>query len=207
MRQHTNTSSAPGQIPATGHPEATTHHPRELEAHNDHSCPPSRRTHIGGYSADLTASSVTNSDRKGGGEGNCRMRAAGQPHTCPGALLRGRCLELDDQLRWYPATVLDVNALRLRPVPDLGAVQPAGTGTGTGPAPAPRRPPRTGSAPGGPNVAREGRTQLLDVPGAQVDLVLRAVQPEPDRALCLTAIDVVDEQRLYPLGHVRAPSR
>jgi hypothetical protein len=33
--------------------------------------------------------------------------------------------------------------------------------------------------------------------GVQVDLILGAVQPEPDRAFGLAAIEVVDEQGLY----------
>jgi hypothetical protein len=39
------------------------------------------------------------------------------------------------------------------------------------------------------------------MPGVQVDLVLGAVQPEPDRAVGLAAIEVVDEQGLYLLSH------
>jgi hypothetical protein len=37
--------------------------------------------------------------------------------------------------------------------------------------------------------------------GVQVDLILGAVQPEPDRAFSLAAIEVVDEQGLYLLSH------
>jgi hypothetical protein len=37
--------------------------------------------------------------------------------------------------------------------------------------------------------------------GVQVDLILGAVQPEPDRAFGLAAIEVVDEQGLYLMGH------
>jgi len=35
----------------------------------------------------------------------------------------------------------------------------------------------------------------------QVNLVLRAVQSEADSALCVTAIDIVNEEGLYLLGH------
>jgi hypothetical protein len=36
---------------------------------------------------------------------------------------------------------------------------------------------------------------------AQVDLVARAIQAEPDRALSFAAIKIVDEKRLYLLRH------
>jgi hypothetical protein len=38
--------------------------------------------------------------------------------------------------------------------------------------------------------------------GVQIDLVLGTVQPKPDRALSLAAIEVVDKQGLYLLGLV-----
>jgi hypothetical protein len=37
--------------------------------------------------------------------------------------------------------------------------------------------------------------------GAEVDLIFRAVQPEVDRTLGGAAVDVIDEQGLYLLGH------
>ena len=36
----------------------------------------------------------------------------------------------------------------------------------------------------------------------QVDLILGAIERKADRTLCLTAIDVIDEQGLYLLSHV-----
>jgi hypothetical protein len=36
--------------------------------------------------------------------------------------------------------------------------------------------------------------------GAQVNLVVRAIQTKADSSFCLTAIDVIDEQGLYLLG-------
>ena len=39
------------------------------------------------------------------------------------------------------------------------------------------------------------------MPGAQIDLVLRAVQPEADGAVRLTAIKVIDQLDLYLLSH------
>jgi hypothetical protein len=42
------------------------------------------------------------------------------------------------------------------------------------------------------------------VPGAQVDLVLGAVQPEADGTLSLAAVKVIDEHGLDLLGHTAA---
>ena len=70
-----------------------------------------------------------------------------------------------------------------------------------------RRPPRAGRrvpppAPrAAPHVARQRIPQRLGVLGVQVDLVLGAVQPEADSAFSLAAIEVVDKQGLYLLGH------
>jgi hypothetical protein len=36
----------------------------------------------------------------------------------------------------------------------------------------------------------------------QIDLILRAVQPEGDSSVSLTAIKVIDKQDLYLMGHV-----
>jgi hypothetical protein len=41
------------------------------------------------------------------------------------------------------------------------------------------------------------------VPGVQVDLVLGAVQREPDGTLGCAAVEVIDEQDLYLLSHGR----
>jgi hypothetical protein len=40
--------------------------------------------------------------------------------------------------------------------------------------------------------------------GAEVDLVLGAVQPEPDGAVSLAAVNVNNEQCLHALSHVPA---
>ncbi len=37
--------------------------------------------------------------------------------------------------------------------------------------------------------------------GVEVDLILRAVEPEADGILGLTAVEVIDEQGLYLLSH------
>jgi hypothetical protein len=39
------------------------------------------------------------------------------------------------------------------------------------------------------------------MPGVQIDLVLGAVQSEADSVFSLTAIEIIDEQGLYLLGH------
>ena len=66
-----------------------------------------------------------------------------------------------------------------------------------------RRPPRAGRRvpPGRPHVACQRIPQRLGVLGVQVDLVLGAVQPDADSACSLAAIEVVDKQGLYLLGH------
>ena len=51
------------------------------------------------------------------------------------------------------------------------------------------------------HVARQRASQLLGVLGAQIDLVLRAVQPEADGAISLTAIKVIDQLDLDLLSH------
>jgi hypothetical protein len=89
-------------------------------------------------------------------------------------LLSGGGLELDDELGGHPSAVLHLDALRLGPLADLGAVVAVcrrlaaapGWPPGTAPGP-PRR----------PHVARQCIPQCLGVPGVQVDLVLGTVQP------------------------------
>src|SRR5215472_1378905 len=117
------------------------------------------------------------------------------------ATLIPRCRpELDDQLGRHPAAVLYLDTLRLSPFTNLRGVQSAGRG----PAPGPRGPARSGAAapPRGLDVTRQRLAQRLGVLGVQVDLVLRAIQRKADRTLCLTTIDVIDEQGLYLLSHV-----
>src|SRR6266568_1060052 len=90
------------------------------------------------------------------------------------------------------------NTLRLGPPADLGGVQPARRC----PAPAPGRPPDV--APRTSGSGHKGRQHIPQRPGvlrAQVDLVLDAIQREPDSTLGLVAIDVIDEHSLYLLSH------
>jgi hypothetical protein len=96
-------------------------------------------------------------------------------------LLPGCRLEFHDQFSGYSPAVFHLDALRLGPLPDLGGVQPARRS----PAPAASRPTRaTADPPPSPHVGRQRVPELLGVLGVQVDFVLRAVQPEADRALC-----------------------
>src|ERR1700733_5096836 len=111
--------------------------------------------------------------------------------------LRGRRLELHDELGGYPAAVFDVDALAPGPVPDLGGVRAALAGLAAGPG----RTPRAGLWPGRVDIRGERGAQRLGVPGAEVDLVAGAVQGEPDSAVGRAAVQVVDEQSLYLLRH------
>ena len=114
---------------------------------------------------------------------------------------RPRCRpEPDDQLGRDPAAVLDLDTLRLGPFADLRGGQPAGRG----PACRARRPARSGATapPRGLDVARQRLTERLGVLGVQVDLVLGTIKRKADGTLCLTTIDVIDEQGLYLLSHV-----
>src|SRR5215470_12817809 len=122
------------------------------------------------------------------------------PHK-PRRALIPRCRpEPDNQLGRYPAAVLDLDTLRLGPFADLHGVQSAGRG----PARGARKPPRSGAT--APtrrlDVARQRLTKRLGVLGIQVDLVLGTIQRKADGTLCLTTIDVIDEEGLYLLSHV-----
>jgi len=55
--------------------------------------------------------------------------------------------------------------------------------------------------PGGIHIARQCVPQCLGMLGVQVDLILRAVEPEADGTLSFTAVEVIDEQGLYLLSH------
>ena len=127
----------------------------------------------------------------------CVRRHSPGDRVRPRPLLSGGGLELDHQFGRHPPAVLHLDALRLGPLADLGAVHPARRC----PAPAPGWPPRTAPGPPGRmHIARQRIPQRLGMLGVQVDLVLGAVQPEADSALSLAAIKVVDEQGLYLMG-------
>ena len=113
-------------------------------------------------------------------------------------LLSSGGLELDHQFSGHPSAVLHLDALRLCPLADFSAVHPARRC----PASAPGWPPRT--TPGPPrslHIASQRIPQRLGMLGVQINLILATVQPEPDSAFGLAAIEVVDEQGLYLLSH------
>ena len=107
-------------------------------------------------------------------------------------LLAGR-LVLGDDLGRDPAALFDLKPLRLGPGAHLGVTDAAAGGLAPG---LPCPPGGAGDPAARLDVAGQGRPQLLSVLGAQVDLVVRSVQPEKDRAFRLTAVDVIDEERL-----------
>src|ERR1700733_15567839 len=80
-------------------------------------------------------------------------------------LLRGRRLELHDELGGYPAAVFDVDALAPGPVPDLGGVRAALAGLAAGPG----RTPRAGLWPGRVGIPGERGARRLGVAGAGGD--------------------------------------
>src|SRR5204863_9131705 len=117
------------------------------------------------------------------------------------AVLIPRCRpEPDDQFSRNPAAILDVDTLRLRPFTDFRGVQPACRRPASGPS----RPTRRGAtaAPRGVDITRQRLAERLGVLGVQVDLILGTIQRKADGPLCLTTIDVIDEQGLYLLSHV-----
>ena len=127
--------------------------------------------------------------------GSCPRWEGGSGSYCPVAALNS-----DYQLGRDPAAVFDLDALGLGPLADLGGVQPARRS----PPPGPRRP--ASSAAGPPRSAHIPRQRVAQLPGVlfvQVDLVLGAIQPEPDRSLGGAAVQVIDEQGLDLLGRVR----
>ena len=108
--------------------------------------------------------------------------------------------EFGHQIGGHPAAVFHLDALCPGPLADIGRVQDA------------RRPGaiaagRLASAAAHPagraHVSGQRIPQLPGVPCVQVDLVLGAVQTEPDGTLGGAAVDVIDEQGLYLLGHGR----
>ena len=112
-------------------------------------------------------------------------------------LLCGGRFEFDHQFGRHPAAVFYLEALGFGPLADVGGVRPARRS----PAPGPGWP--AGSAAGPPCGAHITRKRVPKLPGVlvvQVDLVLGAVQPEPDGSLGATAVKVIDEQGLDLLG-------
>src|SRR5262249_24430751 len=117
-------------------------------------------------------------------------------------LLPRRRLVLGDQIGGHAAAGLNVISPLARPVTDLPGVQrgarfPAGPTRGAAPpAPAAADLPSVG------DILSEGRAQLFGVLRVQVDLVIRTVQRKAHGTLWRSAVDVVDEESLYLLGHL-----
>jgi hypothetical protein len=116
----------------------------------------------------------------------------------PATLFSGGCPELGDYIGWDSSAVFDFHAVRLGPVAYLVGAEPVRSGltlvAGW----------LAGGArdlPAGLGVGRERAPQFLGVDRAQVNLVVCAVQAETDGAVSFAAIEVIDEQRLYPLCH------
>ena len=100
-------------------------------------------------------------------------------------------LESGHHLGRHASAVLHVDSLHLRPLAHFSGIQPA------------RRLPAATRAgrralplPPGIDIARQCVPQCPGILGVQVDLILRAVEPEADGALRLAAIEVIDEQGL-----------
>ena len=107
---------------------------------------------------------------------------------CSGCLRPcGRLVALDDVGR-DTAAVLDLDALPLGPLADLGGVD-GGAASAAG-----RAPGRAAGPPGVRAVQLQCLAQLVAVRGAEVDLVFRPVQAEADGAGRLAAVEVVNEQ-------------
>jgi len=111
---------------------------------------------------------------------------------------RGRP-EPDNQFSWYAAAVLDFDALRLSPLTTSVVLSPlAGA----------RRPPRAGRR-AAPLLRRAASTYRASAfRSSSACCAFRSISySAPSSAkrtvtLCLTAIDVIDEQGLYLLSHV-----
>ena len=105
-------------------------------------------------------------------------------------LLPCRCLKLHDQLGGYPPAVLDLDTLGLGPLPNRGGVGSVGTCSLP---PAAAWPPSSSARcpASGISVPRHRSPKRVSILGAQVDLVLRAVQAEAHGFLCLAAIEII----------------
>jgi hypothetical protein len=98
------------------------------------------------------------------------------------------------------AAVLDLDALSLGPLADLGSVDGGAAAPDAGSAPG-----RAAGPPGVREVPLSRLAQLVAVRRAEVDLVFRAVQAEADGAGRLPAVEVINEQRLNSLSHEMTP--
>src|SRR5262249_8146498 len=97
-------------------------------------------------------------------------------------------------IRWDAAPAGDLDALLASPCPDLGLVVPW-------PARPPRRPPGRGHLARCGEVWAQRLSDLLGVLRVQVDLVVGAAKPEPDRALGGAAVNIVYVHDVGSLSH------
>ena len=98
-------------------------------------------------------------------------------------------------------TGADRDALVLRPRPDIAAALPAGCSPPRPAALSPARP--AGVIDERCELAAERRGVL----GAQIELILVAIHPEPHRRICRAPIKIILEFDGYLLCHPRPPSR
>src|SRR5262245_58223491 len=129
----------------------------------------------------------------------CRRRRQQLAQCRAVSVTPARRLILADQLAWHPTAVSHLDALRLGPLTNLGRARSAARILTSA---------AGGSPPGGTadlatsrDVLLRGLTQRLRMGGAQVNLVLRTIETKVDGSFCLTAVEVIDEQGLYLLGH------
>lgn len=122
------------------------------------------------------------------------------------SLLLRRRLEFDDQLGRYPSAVLDLDTPGLGPLANSRGVGSGSTNSPTSGSawPSSRR---SGRPAGGTDVWLQCLSQGTRMLGAQVDLIVRTIEPEADGALGLVAVQVINEQRLYLLRYVYATPR
>ena len=114
-------------------------------------------------------------------------------------LLPGGGLEPGNHVGWDPAAVLDLQPVGPRPVAYLRSALAARVGLAQ---PAGRAPGGSGDLAAGSGIAGQDGAQLPGVDLAQVDLVVRAVQPEADCSLSLAAVNIIDGSGLSPLNRV-----
>jgi len=137
---------------------------------------------------------------------------AWSPQLQGGGLLRG-CLELDDELGWYPAPILGFDGLRHGSVPDLGAVQPASTGpTAPGPPPGSSSTTRrsglaTGSPAGGRSAGSVGHRSLVSQRASSLRAQRNARGPQAGPRHLPVGLPIASYSRVSPgMAHRDQPS-
>ncbi len=120
------------------------------------------------------------------GRGSWRGPVGARMRILRRVLLAGCRPVLGEDVSWDPATVLDLKVLRFGPDAYLGVADAAcgSLASVLGCAGGACDPPAGFDIPG------QGSSQFLGVAGAQVDLVVRAVQAEKDGTFCFAAVEV-----------------